>query len=444
MSRISPSTIIKSVAVFLYHNNPKTFRFGKKIVRFFVLSVYLRRRLFQKYDPIPQVDKKTIYLVTNIKSSINVETGVGRVESYIFHRLMEANIDDFRVIPVSWDGNTFVVAGHVDIPEGPRKFLRKRVTHWNPQHQDLLFFQTFDLLTFTSRRKIKALSGRCSLAVSIYDLFPLTHPEWFTPFMVKDFKRAFELSWQYFNLLVVNCAQTKDDIISYVESRKTLHTAIAPEISQVDLWQAAKSPHSKITSSNSQFENANSLFPNNDPVLLLLSTIEPRKCHRDLIGAAQKAWDQGFKFNLLFIGRPGWINPEFIVEFHNFLKINSQTSLWLNNLSDEQFDFYLSNTDLLVSPSLGEGYGLPVAEALKRGIPVLASSIPPYRELFSKNIVLYGAEEEFQDLTDALYHITEVVKLGQKYLETVPLPEKNTIEELIDAFQKITSIGSTS
>jgi hypothetical protein len=42
---------------------------------------------------------------------------------------------------------------------------------------------------------------------------------------------------------------------------------------------------------------------------------------------------------------------------------------------------------ILVSPSLHEGYGFPVAEALQRGIPVLAKAIPTYMELFSSHVV---------------------------------------------------------
>jgi glycosyltransferase involved in cell wall biosynthesis len=50
-------------------------------------------------------------------------------------------------------------------------------------------------------------------------------------------------------------------------------------------------------------------------------------------------------------------------------------------ISDEALGQIMSHTSIAVFPSLAEGFGLPVLEALNAGLPVLVSDIPPLREL---------------------------------------------------------------
>jgi glycosyltransferase involved in cell wall biosynthesis len=247
--------------------------------------------------------------------------------------------------------------------------------------------------------------------------------------MVNAFESIINLALKYSYLLIINSAGTKKEILSYVEKTGFSSTRNIPKIEQVDLWQVANIPDNKLKLGNSTVP---ALFPNSDPVLLLLSTVEPRKGHKEIIEAAVHAWNQGVKFNLIFIGRLGWITEEFLTNFDSFLKSNVSRALWLNDLSDEKMEMYLSGVDLLVSPSLGEGYGLPVVEALNRNIPVLANAIPPYKELFSSHAVLYGHDERFKSLNEALLELSQVLNMGEKLLQNNPLPVKDTVGELLD------------
>jgi glycosyltransferase involved in cell wall biosynthesis len=55
--------------------------------------------------------------------------------------------------------------------------------------------------------------------------------------------------------------------------------------------------------------------------------------------------------------------------------------LLLNGLSDEELQWCYRNCALLLAPSLIEGFGLPVAEALLAGCRVICSDIPAFREV---------------------------------------------------------------
>jgi len=52
-----------------------------------------------------------------------------------------------------------------------------------------------------------------------------------------------------------------------------------------------------------------------------------------------------------------------------------------NDLSDTELDYCYNHAKALVLPSQAEGFGLPLVEALYKGLPVLASDIPIFREV---------------------------------------------------------------
>jgi len=62
-------------------------------------------------------------------------------------------------------------------------------------------------------------------------------------------------------------------------------------------------------------------------------------------------------------------------------------------ISDEQLKSYYANALALVNPSLYEGFGLPVAEAMSMGCPVLASSIEAFREVGGTDIVYFNTAD---------------------------------------------------
>jgi glycosyltransferase involved in cell wall biosynthesis len=102
---------------------------------------------------------------------------------------------------------------------------------------------------------------------------------------------------------------------------------------------------------------------------------------------------------LVIVGIPG---PETnaILRYLAKAKIAERVTL-LNGLSEEQLQWCYCNSQLLLAPSLVEGFGLPVAEALLAGCPVVCSDIPAFREL-GGDCCLYiplnaVAEETFAD-----------------------------------------------
>ena len=106
-----------------------------------------------------------------------------------------------------------------------------------------------------------------------------------------------------------------------------------------------------------------------------LGTIEPRKNHALLLDI----W-QGMALPrppLHIIGRRGWMNEEVFAR----LDLGIDGVIEHNNLDDAAMRALVAGARALLFPSFAEGYGLPMAEALAMGVPVIASDIPALREV---------------------------------------------------------------
>ncbi len=62
------------------------------------------------------------------------------------------------------------------------------------------------------------------------------------------------------------------------------------------------------------------------------------------------------------------------------LHVDDRT-VWLRNVSRDDVVALTQSAALLMQPSTYEGFGLPVVEAMAAGCPVVASDIPPLREV---------------------------------------------------------------
>ena len=123
------------------------------------------------------------------------------------------------------------------------------------------------------------------------------------------------------------------------------------------------------------------------PFFLVCGTIEPRKNHllllrlwRELV---EKRGPDAPK--LVVIGKRGWNNREIIAALED--EALRGHVIEVTGLPTPDYKRLLDHCRALLAPSLAEGFGLPVAEALTVGTPVLASDIPPFREQDGSEIV---------------------------------------------------------
>ena len=184
-------------------------------------------------------------------------------------------------------------------------------------------------------------------AAVLHDILPLTDPQWFPPESVERFTRWFDAHIAADSVLVAVSAATADS----VEER----TGRRPAVMRMGVENDAAASSGRSG-------------------LMMVGTVEPRKGHAlildalDLLGPGAPTVD--------VVGRAGWVAPGLVERLDTHPHIR-----WHRDADDEAVDGLWSLTGLLLQPSLGEGYGLPVAEALRRGVAVAASDLPVMREV---------------------------------------------------------------
>ena len=125
---------------------------------------------------------------------------------------------------------------------------------------------------------------------------------------------------------------------------------------------------------------------------LMVGTIEPRKGHLQTIKAFEILWESGENFNLVIVGKRGWLVDELVryIEVHPEL---NKRLLWLESISDEYLEKVYEVSTCLIAASEGEGFGLPLIEAAKHGLPVIARDIPVFREVGGAHIDYFSGKE---------------------------------------------------
>ncbi|WP_421734396.1 glycosyltransferase family 4 protein [Cellulomonas sp.] len=115
------------------------------------------------------------------------------------------------------------------------------------------------------------------------------------------------------------------------------------------------------------------------PVVVCVGTHDPHKNHAVLVQAAERLWREKVDFELVFIGGVGFMGPENMC-FTPLLKAGRPVRN-LGRVSDEEMANTLRSASFTVFLSLHEGYGLPVAESLACGTPVITSNFGSLQEI---------------------------------------------------------------
>lgn len=107
------------------------------------------------------------------------------------------------------------------------------------------------------------------------------------------------------------------------------------------------------------------------PIIACIGSFEARKNHFTLLRAAEQLWEQGVRFELHLIGRTTHHSaPKMITKLWQ-MRRRGRPLRWLRHISDDALHDVYRSCRFTVYPSLMEGFGLPIAESLWHGKPVV-------------------------------------------------------------------------
>lgn len=211
---------------------------------------------------------------------------------------------------------------------------------------------------------------RTPVVATVYDAIPIAHPEWANPRM-----RRIK------NWVLTKCVASADRIIVISEAAReevVTHYRIPQNRTRViplgidDAWF-----HDLDAAASADILRSRSLEPG---YFLFVGTLQPRKNIGMLIDAygrlpAAVLADR----QLVIIGQYGWNSNELRKRLE--YERPAGRCVWLNNVSRYELRHLYARAGALVFPSLAEGFGLPMLEALASGLPIVASDLPALREV---------------------------------------------------------------
>lgn len=120
--------------------------------------------------------------------------------------------------------------------------------------------------------------------------------------------------------------------------------------------------------------------PAQPPALLSVGILEPRKNQMLLLDACEQLWNEGLGFELHLVGR---VNPHFgrpIVARIRTMRRRYPRLNYHAAVPDEELARLYARVRAVVYPTIAEGCGLPLLEALWQGVPCVCSALPVLRE----------------------------------------------------------------
>ncbi|MCB0353077.1 MAG: glycosyltransferase family 4 protein [Bdellovibrionales bacterium] len=132
-----------------------------------------------------------------------------------------------------------------------------------------------------------------------------------------------------------------------------------------------------------------------DPFLLMVGTIHPRKNHTMVLSILEALMAKGFRVDLVVAGQRGWKDSEFQAQLgRSPVKERVQV---LGYVDDDSLWQLYREAELLLYPSIYEGFGLPVLDAMALGCPVVTSVNSPMAEIGGQ-AVLAADPRSYEDL----------------------------------------------
>lgn len=141
------------------------------------------------------------------------------------------------------------------------------------------------------------------------------------------------------------------------------------------------------------------------PLALMVGSVEPRKNQRAVLSAAQTLWAEGLDFELLVIGGGNsWYLADFDRQIRRLKRAGRHVGVG-RGLSDDAVAQAYRDARVVVFPSLQEGFGLPVAEALATKTPVITTRYGSTAEIAAGGGCILVDPRDESDIAQAMRRV---------------------------------------
>ncbi|MBP7216391.1 MAG: glycosyltransferase family 4 protein [Candidatus Omnitrophica bacterium] len=238
------------------------------------------------------------------------------------------------------------------------------------------------------------------LVVTIHDLIYLKFPQSssflrhvaFKPLLAHVLKRA--------DRIIAVSENTKQDIIKFCPTASE----------KIEVIYEAADPMFRKIEDTTYLEQMRQKLNLPKEFILFVGSIRSHKNIERLLEAYCRLQALGIKHRLVLVGRP---NPR---ESYLLEKIKATDAMFLAQASPQDLVALYNLATVLVLPSVYEGFGLPVLEAMACGVPVAVSSVASLPEIASKAAVYFDPFDS-KDIQAALCRICSDEGLRKRLIQ---------------------------
>ena len=399
------------------------------------LAPSVRRRLFLRADRRAQQPELTNSTQRNIrleKKQLLVDiselvlhdarSGIQRVVRSILVQLLQKPPERCEVVPVYWDGLSFRRANqfvwtlllHLGDPiEGSAD------VEANGEAVDRLIevscgdiFLALDLTPRLILAMQKTLQRFRALGVDVYfvvyDILLVDHPEWFSYWGSQRFFFWLETVSQVSSGLVCISQATADAVQDWLASFSLRRT----DTLKISAFHLGADIDRSLPSGGLP-EQAGELLATIDrlPTFLMVGTVEPRKGYAQALEAFSLLWASGLEINLVIVGKAGWQVESLTKQLETHSQLGKRL-FWLNGISDEYLEKIYAVSTALLAASEGEGFGLPLIEAARRQLPIVARALPVFKEVAGESAFYFRGKRPEQ-LAEAIAQWIALAAVGK-------------------------------
>lgn len=243
--------------------------------------------------------------------------------------------------------------------------------------------------------------------MTIYDIIPLIHPEYFADGFVDEFRPIVESFSPQEDFLFTISECTKNDICSYF-AMDPERVFVTPLAASPDLYYPVLDKE-LIAEVKQRFHIPDGRY------FLTLATVEKRKnlkmsmdCFREIL---KEPGCEDLSFVL--VGTRGWKVKELLKEIDNDPILQNRV-IFTGFIADQYLSAIYSGAEAFLYPSLYEGFGLPPLEAMQCGLPVIASRTSSIPEVVGDAGILVDPGDKDQ-ICQAMITLLENREVRQGY-----------------------------
>jgi glycosyltransferase involved in cell wall biosynthesis len=346
--------------------------------------------------------------VTRIAEA-DLKTGGERVSRAVLSDLLDMPPRGYRIEPVyrPQDSNRYHYArsftgrfldlGQIKLEDAP--------VHISPGD----IFLALDLDPRISKHGLSFLQYHAHRGLQVifvvYDLLPVRHRDWFPSEGRLEFEAWLRKSTEIARGYACISRATADDLVDWLATARSGRSLDVGYFHLgADTGTAAGGGVSEETAVTLSLVGARNCF-------LMVGTLEPCKGHGQALDAIERLWAQGEDIALVIVGKQGWMAEPLVARLRHHPEAGRRL-WWFESASDEILEHLYRKASALLMASEGEGFGLPIIEAARHGLRVIARDLAVFREVAGEHAFYFSATDG-GELANALQEWLALCRQGE-------------------------------